>query len=201
MLELIIVVGLLGTILAVVVVSGTSAGDRRKFQYAVDNFETMLRMARAEAANQAVKIRISFDAETGLPKLEWEPQPLTNPQQFEAYTNCSWRSRIPTDRITVVKCRTIGPDGRAVDTAPTSVGDDSDEQEIETITFNQDGSSDSVLIEIESTDLERKLRAAIKLDGENSLITSKILYRPSEDDPDPDDPFVDEDDEDAEDAE
>lgn len=189
-----ITIGLIAIVLIMVIVSGTASDDRRKFQYAVDALETTLRMARAEAANQAVKIRISVDPETQLPILEWEPNPLTEPQQYQPYTNCSWRSRIPDDQIAIIRCRTIGPDGRAVDAAPTSLGDDTDIQEMQTITFYQDGSSDSVLIEIESTELDTPLRAAIKLDGENSLVTSKILYRPAEDDPDPNDPFVDEDD-------
>ena len=184
------VVSLLSIIMVLGIVSGTSASERRKFQYTVDRMETTLRMARAEAANTARRIRLTFDEETRLPSVLWEPEPLTKPGQFEPYTTCSWRSRIPKSSIAVTKCRMIGPDGKPIDEAPTSVGDDSDSEEIQTITFNQDGSSDSVLIEIESTDLANPLRAAIKLDGENSIITSKILYTPAEDDYDEDDPFA-----------
>ena len=153
-------------------------------------------MARAEAANTAHRIRLEFDEETRLPSVLWEPEPFLEPGQFEEYTTCSWRSRIPTDLIAVTRCRMIGPDGKPVDEAPTSVGDDSDEQEMQTITCTQDGSSDSVLIQLESTELGPSLRAAIKLDGENSLITTKILYQEAEDDEE--DPFAEDDEENSE---
>ena len=188
LIELVLVVGLISVIMLVGIVSGTSASKRRKFEYAVDRLATTLRMARAEAANKAHRIRIVFDEETRLPSLLWEPAPLTEPGVFEPYTTCSWLSRVPKDRISVTKCRTIGPDGKPVDEAPTSIGDDSDSEDMQTITFNQDGSSDSVLIELESEEEGDSLRAAIKLDGENSIITTKILYADAEDDEE--DPFA-----------
>ena len=189
LLELLIVIALISVIMAMSIVTGTSSSDRRKFQYAVDRLETTLRMARAEAVNKAHRIRLSFDEETRLPTLLWEPAPLTEPEQFQPYTACSWLSRLPTDRIAVTKCRMIGLDGKPLDETPTSVGgDETDNEEMQSITFNQDGSSDSVLIEIEATDPGVSLRAAIKLDGENNIITTKILYAPTEDDEE--DPFA-----------
>ena len=189
-------IALISVILVAVVVSGTSSGDRRKFEYAVDRLETTLRMARAEAANSARRVRLAFDEETRLPALLWEPLPLSEPGQFEAYTTCPWLSSVPRERIAVTRCRATGPDGQPVDEAPTSVGDDTDSEEMQAITFNPDGTSDSVLIELESTDLGDSLRAAIKLDGENNLITTRILYGQAEDDEE--DPFADEEDENSE---
>ena len=197
LLELVIAISMLVTITAVIVVSGAGSSDRRKFQYAVDRLETTLRMARAEAANKARRIRLAFNEETRLPEILWEPEPLTAPQQFEPYADCTWRSRLPKNRISVTRCRTIGPDGKPIDTAPTSVSDDNeDDQEMQTITFTPDGTSDSVLIEVESTDLENKLRAAIKLDGENNLIVTKLFY--NQDEYDEDDPFAEDDEESSE---
>lgn len=193
LLELMLAIALVSVILVVGIVSGTSSSDRRKFEYAVDRLETTLRMARAEAANSARRIRLAFDEETRLPALLWEPAPLSQPGQFEPHTTCSWRSRMPRDWIAVTRCRLTGPDGRPVDESPTGVGDDTDSEEMRTITFNPDGTSDSVLIELESTDVGDTLRAAIKLDGENNLITTKILYGQAEDDEE--DPFADEEDE------
>jgi len=196
LLELMIAIALISVILAVGIVSGTSSGDRRKFEYAVDRLETTLRMARAEAANSARRVRLAFDEETRLPAVLWEPSPLSEPGTFEPYTTCSWLRRVPRDRIAVIKCRFTGPDGQPVDETPTDLGDDIDSEEMRTITFNPDGTSDSVLIELESADLGDSLRAAIKLDGENNLITTKILYGRAEDDEE--DPFADEEDENSE---
>ena len=193
LLELMIAIALIAVILVVTIVSGTSSGDRRKFEYAVDRLETTLRMARAEAANSARRIQLAFDEETRLPAVLWEPSPLTQPGQFEPFTTCSWLSRIPRDRIAVTRCRATGPDGKPVDEAPTSVSDDSDSEDMQTITFNPDGTSDSVLIELESADLGDSLRAFIRLDGENNLITTRIRYGQAEDDEE--DPFADEEDE------
>jgi hypothetical protein len=191
-----IAIALISVIMVVGIVSGTSSGDRRKFEYAVDRLETTLRMARAEAANSARRVRLAFDEETRLPALLWEPSPLSEPGQFEPYTTCSWLRRVPRDRIAVTRCRFTGPDGQPVEETPTDLGDDTDSEEMRTITFNPDGTSDSVLIELESTDLGDSLRAAIKLDGENNLITTKILYGQAEDDEE--DPFADEEDENSE---
>jgi len=196
LLELMIAIALISVILAVGIVSGTSSGDRRKFEYAVDRLETTLRMARAEAANSARRVRLAFDEETRLPAVLWEPSPLSEPGTFEPYTTCSWLRRVPRDRIAVIKCRFTGPDWQPVDETPTDLGDDIDSEEMRTITFNPDGTSDSVLIELESADLGDSLRAAIKLDGENNLITTKILYGRAEDDEE--DPFADEEDENSE---
>ena len=196
LLELMIAILLISVILVVGIVSGTSSGDRRKFEYVVDRLETTLRMARAEAANSSRRIQLAFDEETRLPALLWEPSPLSEPGQFEPYTTCLWLSRVPRDRIAVTRCRAIGPDGKPIDEAPTGVSDDTDSEDMRTITFNPDGTSDSVLIELESADLGDSLRAAIKLDGENNLITTRILYGQAEDDEE--DPFADEETENSE---
>lgn len=196
LLEITIAVTLLMIITAVIVVSGSGSSDRRKFEYAVDRLETSLRMARADAANKVRRIRMEFDEETRLPTLLWEPSPIDAPEQFEPYKECSWRSRIPDDLIAITRCRTTGPDGTPVDESPTSLGDDTDERTMQTITFNTDGTSDSVLIEIESTRFGEDLRAAIKLDGENNIIKMKILGPPSEDEDENGDPFAEDEDED-----
>jgi prepilin-type N-terminal cleavage/methylation domain-containing protein len=196
LLEVTIAIALISVILVVIIVSGMSSNDRRNFEYAVDRLETTLRMARAEAANSARRVRLAFDEETRLPALLWEPAPLSEPGQFEAHKTCPWISRIPRDRIAVTRCRTTGPDGQPIDEAPTSAGDEDDSSEMQTITFNPDGTSDSVLIELESADLGDSLRAAVKLDGENNLITTRILYGQAADDEE--DPFADEEDENSE---
>jgi type II secretory pathway pseudopilin PulG len=198
LLELVLAIAMISIILVVGIVSGTSSSDRRKFEYAVDRLETTLRMARAEAANSARRIQLAFDEETRLPAVLWEPEPLAQPGQFEPHTTCSWLSRAPKDRIAITRCRFIGPDGKPLDEAPTSVGDETDSGEMQAITFRPDGTSDSVLIELESADLGDTLRAAIKLDGENNLITTRILYGQAEDEDDEEDPFADEETENSE---
>ncbi len=193
LLELTIVTAIISVLLVVGIISGTAANDRRKFQFAVDRLETTLRMARAEAANSARRIRLTFDAETRLPELLWEPSPLTEPGLFTPHKTCSWLNRLPKSGIAVTQCRTTGPDGKPVDQAPSSLGDETDEEEMQTITFGPDGTSDSVLIEIES-DLEGdSFRAAIKLDGQNNLIKTKFMFGQSEDDED--DPFAEDEEE------
>jgi len=138
---------------------------------------------------------LSFDSETRLPTLLWEPSPLTEPGQFTPHKTCSWRTRIPKTGIAVTRCRTIGPDGKPVDEAPSSIGDETDEEEMQTITFGPDGTSDSVLIEIESSLEGDTLRAAIKLDGQNNLIKTKFMFGKTEDDEDEDDPFAEDEEE------
>jgi prepilin-type N-terminal cleavage/methylation domain-containing protein len=189
LLELVLAIAMLSVIMVIVAVSGTSSSDRKKFEYTVDRLETTLRMARAEAANSVRRVRLAFDEETRLPAVLWEPAPLSQPGQFEPHTTCSWLSRVPKGHIAITRCRATGPDGLPLDESPTGLSDDTDSEEMQTITFNHDGTSDSVLIELESTDLGDTLRAAIKLDGENNIITTKILHGQAEDDDG--DPFAD----------
>jgi prepilin-type N-terminal cleavage/methylation domain-containing protein len=196
LLELMIVIALISVILVVGIVSGTSSSDRRKFEYAVDRMATTLRMARVEAINSGRRVQLTFDEETRLPAVFWEPAPLSEPGQFEPHTTCLWLSRVPRNRIAVTRCRATGPDGLPIEAAPTSIGDDTDSEDMQTITFNPDGTSDSVLIELESADLGDTLRAAIKLDGENNIITTRILFGQAEDDEE--DPFADEETENSE---
>ena len=194
LLELSIVTALISVLLVIGIISGTSATDRRKFEFAVDRLETTLRMARVEAANSARRMKLSFDSETRLPTLLWEPAPLTEPGQFTPHTTCSWRSRIPKSGIAITRCRMTGPDGKPVEEAPSSIGDSTDEEEeMLSITFGPDGTSDSVLIQLESDDHGDSMRAAIRLDGQNNLIETKIMYGPAEEDED--DPFAEDEEE------
>jgi len=168
---------------------------RRRFEWSVEQLETALRMARAEAAASGRRIQLTFDAETGRPDVLWEPSPLGEPGLFSRHAACTWRLELPGDVLQAVSCQLIGPDGMPVLTDADAGGDETDDEEFQPITFYPDGTSDSAAIKLICREDEESFRAIVKLDGDNQLITTRLLYGPAEDD---EDPFADAESQDAE---
>jgi len=189
LIELILAVGLLVVLAGMGVLAGSGYRDERKFKLAVDRLETALRMARAEAATSARRVRLAFDESTGEPMVLWEPSPLALPGQFQRYSGCNWINQLPRELLRVTACRLIGPDGQPMEADTTTAARDDESEDFRPITFYPGGTSDSAVIEMVSVADPENLRAAIKLDGENQIITTRILYGEADDE---EDPFADE---------
>jgi len=138
-----------------------------------ERFETVLRMARAEAAGRGRRLKLNVDDQTGLIKILWEPQPLAQPGQFFEYSDSVWLNNVPNDLVRVVSCTLTGPS--AYKTLNFEEFSDDREQAPEAITFYPDGSSDSAVIELAEADDSDVRRAVVELDGVNGIITTRIL--------------------------
>ena len=189
LIELILAIGLLVLLAGMGVLVGSGYQDERKFKLAVERLETALRMARAEAATTARRVRLAFDESTGEPMVLWEPSPLSLPGQFERYSGCNWLNQLPRELLRVTACRLIGPDGEPIEADTGTAERDEESEDFRSITFYPDGTSDSAVIEMVSVTDPENLRAAIKLDGENQIITTRVLYGEADDE---EDPFADE---------
>lgn len=162
LLEVVLAVSLLLLLsgLAVINFAGWAAGSA--LPEGADAFQTVLRMARADAANQGRRLRLAF-GEAG-PQLLWEPQPLTEPGTFTEY-GCTWRDRIPTGLVRVTRCQLTDPSGWAAE-APAAEG----QATLQAITFNPDGSCDSALIELTSL-AEEGGSVVLDLDGATGAVS------------------------------
>jgi len=183
LMEIVLVLALV-VLLAGVIVGGMGRSrSHREFLEAANRFETVLRMARAEAQNEKRRLRVEFGEPEGaldpdLPtpvRVLWEPEHLTAPGDFVPYPMSTWASSVPTELVRVLSSRHIGPSAYRTITSLTGGGDDDDPEALQAVTFYPDGWSDSVLIELAPPELHRSMRAAIRLDGDSGNVTALIV--------------------------
>jgi len=186
LLEVLLTMSLFIMLISVLVF--TTWGIRAEFlDQGAYRFETVIRLARTEAANRGRRMRLQFqtsdEAQSGDAELPgsfsilWEPQPLAEPGQFVPYTDSSWARSLPNEMITVVRSQLTGASAHQVLTydqgAP--VGQDAEGRELQSVNFYPDGSSDSAFIELQSRDTEDTRHALISLDGINGIIETSIM--------------------------
>jgi prepilin-type N-terminal cleavage/methylation domain-containing protein len=163
-------------VLVLITVSAISVGAWKRGQDLKEgsqNLMTALRMARADAANRGKRLRLVFSPADGQTQLLWEPDPLTKPGVFVDYTVCTWKSFLANPDVQVRRCDFTGSSTYrtlAADTATTSV---SDQPTMAPITFEPDGSCDSVIIEMVATDASITQHAIIELEG----LTGRVMNR------------------------
>ena len=141
-----------------------------------DRFGTLIRMVRAEAANQGRRMRIAWSTSEDRMLVEWEPQPLAQSGQFVEFTGASWVGLIPNDMVRIVGNHR---EGATAEDALTFGGSLSASQEAEAkvtviIEFYPDGSCDTTQVELASRDESDSRRAIVQMDGINTSVTSNI---------------------------
>jgi hypothetical protein len=146
------------------------------FDEGVWRYDSMLRMARAEAARCGRRLRIEVRPDDGAMVVLWEPGPLEAPGQFVQMTDTAWAETIAQPLVRVAKCQLTG--SSAYRTLIAVAAGDAD-GEIAPLTFYPDGSSDSATIELAGIDEEELRRAIVQLDGLSGIITTTVLT-PSE---------------------
>ena len=170
LVEIILALAILSVLAAATVVSFTGWLESETFQQGARDFETVLRMARADAINRARRLRLSFDGEDGRPQVLWEPAPLAEPGTFVPFTACMWTDRIPVETVRVLRCEWTG------ESAYRSAGQDAgDEQALQPITFHPDGSSDSAIIELAPWTPSDERLIQIELNGECATISQRMI--------------------------
>lgn len=178
LIEMTIALGLLTILVGVITANMFGRVADHYLDEGSQQFETVLRLTRAEAAGQGRRFRLSFDAETGDSKVQWEPQPLAQPGQFAAFADSSWVESLPTQYVRVVRCRKLGSDAYETLVFGQPKRDDMNQRgqaNLDEVDFYPDGSSESAIIELASRDEKDPRRAVIQLDGVNHLITTQLM--------------------------
>lgn len=158
-------------------------------------FDTMLRLARAEAANNGRRLRLTFspavgdatqsnnssaDAPTSTIRFEWEPQPLAQPGEFIPYENGSWTQSLPTSQVIVKQSQLTGESALQTLTYDSELMNDGGGMEgLQPVNFFPDGTTDSARFTLVSTDNGDNRTAIIELDGNNGRIQAN-LFSPNE---------------------
>ena len=144
----------------------SSLGAGRALEDGAWRYEGVLRMARAEAANQGRRIRLDFDPDAGTPLITWEPDPIAQPGVFEAYTACSWLNAMPTDQVTITRCQLVGASAyQTLNLDAMNAPAAGQQAALQAVTFYPDGSCDTVEIELADASGEDVRTAVIDLDG------------------------------------
>ena len=177
LIEVIVSIAIFSMLAVVVTVTMFGTVQSQYLEEGSQQFETVLRMARAESANQGRRMRVAWSAGEDRILLLWEPQPLAQPGQFVEYTSSSWADLIPDEMITIVSSLREGADEADALTfgskSAPSTGTEAEQQTI--IDFYPDGSSDSATIELASREIGDLRRAIIEMDGLNYFITTRIM--------------------------
>lgn len=135
---------------------------------------SLLRAARAEAANTACRLRLSFDPETTQPLLGIERDALGDPGVFEPVD--TWWTKLATldHDVRVLLCERTGASDFVEVGAETTGGGD-DEPELAEVTFYPDGSSDSVRIVLGNDDEDRPWKVEVTLNGVDGSINTRRI--------------------------
>ena len=169
--ELILAIAVLVVLGGVSVISMRLLTKDSKIQDAAGRFTTALRMARADAATLARRLRIDFDEETNAPMIMIESDPIGAPGEFAPYSACTWDHYLADERLEVVASRLTGPSAfRTMEPEPF----EEDEENLQSVTFYPDGSSDSVRIQLSPRNQTDTRQIIITMDGINGTITTEV---------------------------
>jgi Tfp pilus assembly protein FimT len=151
-------------------------------------FETMLRFARAQAANSGKRVRVNFvqDAyqvaytgQLSRVQMTWEPNPATEPEVFQELTATQWGVDQVNETVGVQAVRIV--DAEEAPPAPeqdmaierTVPADAGPEEPVAppSITFNPNGSSDSAEITLADRTTDDERRVVVRVEGFTGSIT------------------------------
>jgi len=169
---------LMALLVGAIVVNFTGWGQSRRLDEGARRFQTMLYMARAEAANRGRKLRLAFETgEQGRGEIRIleEADPLGAPGEFTEFTACTWGNYVPRGLVKVGRCELVGDSAYRLMEGELIGQGDSEDQPLEAVTFYPDGSCDSALIELVSTGESDSRKAVIEIDGLTGTVTRRIL--------------------------
>jgi len=175
LVEVLLAMAILLLLLGLGMVSLSSLGAGHALEDGAWRFEGVLRMARAEAANQGRRLRLDFDPQTGALLILWEPDPVAQPGVFEDYTACSWRNAVPSDQVTVTRCQLVGPSAyQTLNLGAMNAPAAGQQATLQAITFYPDGSCDAAEIELADASGEDARTAVIDMDGLTGVTSTQI---------------------------
>lgn len=167
LVEILLALGLVVTLGTLMAINLAAWRQGEALDEGVNRLDTLIQMARANAANTGKRLRLDFDAQ-GQMRITCESQPLTQPGKFADLVGPAWAAQAPNDLVRTVRCDLVGPD------SPPPADKGNPTQEMRGITFYPDGSCDGAIIELKEATRDAQ-HAVIGLDGISGAISrSKV---------------------------
>lgn len=188
MVETLLAASLFMLLTGAAIISLEPASRGRDLDQGAVRLESILRFARAEAANTGRRVRVAFTQEAGQTAAQpnqvhvlWEPQPLDSPEVFQDLSCAKWELEGFSDSVNVEQVRMIDSNTTP---APNENADATTAAEEETkaatdvetspITFNPDGSSDSAEIVLAARNSEDSRRITVRVIGLTGVISREV---------------------------
>ena len=173
-MEVILTLCLLAVVATVAVLAVGGWRQEAAFEEGVDRFESAVRLARAEAANLGLRVRLAF-GEDGAVSILFEPQPLEAPGEFVDYAGCTWRDVVDDGLYRVSRCERTGSSAWQ----PVSQGpihpDATVAVPLEPLTFYPDGTCDSAVVELRPAGDDDPRRALVELGTSAGDISRRMV--------------------------
>ena len=189
LIELLLTLVVLMLLLGAVVMNFTGLQSSSQLDEGVGQFESLVRYARAHAANSGCRVRLTFEESAGEGELAvplgnvfvvWEPDPLNKPGEFHPLREVAPLLEAMLGLVEVDEVRPVGgglagtrPSGNALaELAPPA-----DEQSygFEPITFYPDGSSDTAEVVFSARELDEERQVAVQIIGTTGTVRRKTI--------------------------
>ena len=190
LLELLLVVGLVLMLASALVFNFSALMRSSQLEEGTTRLETLMRFARAQAANSGRKVQLVFNSEsTNAPattnvdiRATWEPDPLGQPGCFTDLADAQWHVQEINDLVQVESVKLL--DGTSTSPVPTACPEEpltdgtnsvAAAKPVAPITFYPDGSSDSAEIIVAARDPEEEQRMSVRLMGMTGSISHQLV--------------------------
>ena len=178
LIELLLTLVLLLLLLSAVVINFTGLQSGVQLDEGAEQFESLIRYARAHAANTGCKVRLTFeeiiDEDIAIPLgnvfVSWEPEPLQRPGEFHPLTELSPLTDSLLGLVQVEDVRPLGAQASLPHPDPLPEGEGEVAASFAPITFYPDGSSDSAEIVLAARDLADDRRLALRIIGATGTV-------------------------------
>jgi hypothetical protein len=187
--ELLLVVSLVLMLVSALVFNFSNLMRGNQLEEGTVRLETLMRFARAQAANSGRKVQLVFGSEStntlsatnGEVRATWEPDPLGQPGCFSDLSDAQWHVQEINDLVQVESVKLLD----STTAKPAASGDEEEAFDdgvgsapvtpIAPITFYPDGSSDSAEIIVSAKSPEEDQRMAVRLVGITGSISHQLV--------------------------
>jgi prepilin-type N-terminal cleavage/methylation domain-containing protein len=185
LIELLLTLVILMLLLGAVVMNFTGLQSSSQLDEGVEQFESLVRYARAHAANSGCRVRLTFEEVAGEGELAvplgnvfvaWEPDPLNKPGEFHPLREVAPLLETMLHFVEVDEVRPVGgglaEQRPATERQPYRDASAVEEQSygFEPITFYPDGSSDTAEVVFSARELDEERQVAVQIIGTTGTV-------------------------------
>ncbi len=186
LIELLLTLVVLMLLLGAVVMNFTGLQSSSQLDEGVEQFESLVRYARAHAANSGCRVRLTFEevaaeGELAVPLgnvfVVWEPDPLNKPGEFHPLRDVEPLLEKMLGFVEVDEVRPVG-EGTAASAPPgqgSEIGVEEQSYGFEPITFYPDGSSDTAEVVFSARELDEARQVAVQIIGTTGTVRKRAI--------------------------